>query len=191
MLAVNIFMVTLMAPHAQRLNAFADNWSYSTTDPTQHQPAMATLTQIAEALSIGIDWGKTWAWGTSQPHQEALQAAKDSVLAPEVQLQLVTHARDLGYIMHYRLAPFRGTQKERHKQALARLHRLRKADISVQDKAYVAMASAVTKALYGTHMYLVGEEYFSQLRSKIATAMLGSHHNIQSHIACSCLPQPW
>ena len=187
MLAVNIFMVTLMAPHAQRLNAFADNWSYSTTDPTQHQPAMATLTQIAEALSIGIDWGKTWAWGTSQPHQEALQAAKDSVLAPEVQLQLVTHARDLGYIMHYRLAPFRGTQKERHKQALARLHRLRKADISVQDKAYVAMASAVTKALYGTHMYLVGEEYFSQLRSKIATAMLGSHHNIQSHIACSCL----
>eukprot|EP00435_Cladocopium_sp_Y103_P039596 s1134_g10.t1 len=187
MLAVNVFMVTLMTPITRQLNAFADNWSYATTDPQHHQPAISTLKQIADALAIAIDWGKTWAWGTSSQHQEALQTAKNSILDPEVQLQLVTHARDLGYIMHYRLAPFRGTQKERHKQALARLHRLRKSDLPVQDKAYVAMASAVTKALYGTHMYLVGEEYFSQLRSKIASALLGDHHNIQSHLACSCL----
>eukprot|EP00435_Cladocopium_sp_Y103_P010442 s2088_g2.t1 len=180
-------MVTLTTPCTQRLNAFADNWSYATTDPQHHLPAITTLTKIADALAIAIDWGKTWAWGTSSQHQEALQIAKDLALNPEVQLQSVTHARDLGYIMHYRLAPFRGTQKERHKQAIARLDRLRKSDLPVQDKAYVAMAAGVTKALYGTHMYLVGEEYFSQLRSKIATALLGPHHNIQSHLACSCL----
>lgn len=187
MLALNIFMVALMEPLTERLNAYADNWSYASVDPTNHEPAISMLVQISRATSIGIDWGKTWAWGTSQHHKTALTAAKNTHLDEHVPLQLITHARDLGYIMHYRLAPFRGTQKERHKQALNRLTRLRKLDMPIADKAYVAMSSAITKALYGTHMYLVGEEYFSQLRSRIATAMLGDHHNIQSHIACMCL----
>ena len=71
---------------------------------------MATLIQITDALAIGIDWEKTWAWGTSDEHKNALTLAKETNLDHSVQLRLVTHARDLGYIMHYRLAPFRGTQ---------------------------------------------------------------------------------
>lgn len=159
MLGINAFMVSLLEPLTQKIHAFADNWSYSTSNTSHHRPTIQKIVQITRSLSLGIDWGKTWACGTHSDHRDALKAAKDQCLDPAVQLRLVTHARDLGYIMHYRLSPYRGTQKERHRQAIARMTRLKKADLSIATKAYIAMSAGITKAMYGTHMYLVGETY--------------------------------
>lgn len=186
-LGINYLVVFHLQPLVDRLNTYADNWAYATSQPTQHTPAIQKILQISHALSIAIDWSKTWAWGTSQSHKDALKEAKDRCLDQEVQLRQVLHARDLGYIMHYRLMPFRGTQKERHKQVLTRLTRLRRADLTLETKAYIAMTAGITKALYGCHTYMVGERYFEQLRSRIAEALLGDHHNIQSHLACMVL----
>ena len=49
------------------------------------------------------------------------------------------------------------------------------------------MTAVIPMALFGAHMYHCGSTYFSQLRTKIAEALLGDHHNIQPYLACMCL----
>lgn len=187
MVGLNMFMISNTQPLIQQLQAYADNWSYYTSLPAQHLPTIRMLQRVTKALALAIDWTKTWGWGTSDAHKNALKNAKQECLSADVELRQVTSAKDLGYIMHYRLSPFRGSQKQRHQLALARLTKLRKQDLPLGTKAHIAMAAGVHKALYGAHTYLTGERYFSELRSKIAEALLGDHHNIQPYIACSCL----
>jgi ribonuclease HI len=187
MVGINYAFVSL--PHRPDIltNAFADNWSYCAFDADSHQPTVQTIVSFTNSLSLVIDWQKTWAWSTNPTHSDAYAHIMQSLLPPDTNLQQVSHARELGYILHYRKLPFRGTQKERHEAALERLRKLRHAHCSIEDKGHLAYMSALTKALFGTHMYLCGERYFQQLRTAIARALVGDHHNIQSHLACSCL----
>ena len=187
MLAINQLWTGLLNHPNLRLHAFADNWAYATFDATMHMPTIAFLQKIAAAMALTIDWGKTWGWSTDSQHKDALKQAANALLPPDTTIQQVGHARELGYIMHYRQQPFRGTQKERHAQALKRLKKLQHADYTLEEKSHIISAAALTKALFGTHMYQCGDRYYTQLRSAIARAFVGDHHNVQSHIACTCL----
>ena len=187
MLAINQCWTAMVKQPNIWLHAYADNWSYNTNDPTRHYDTLQRLLRFAQSLSLTIDWHKTWSWCTDILHKRALQAAASQLLPDQNSLQHVNHARELGYIMHYRLAPFRGTHKERHEAALKRLRKLQHADYSLEDKSHMAISSALAKALFGVHMYQCGERYFTQLRSATARALVGDHHNVQSYVACSCL----
>ena len=187
MLAINHLWTTLVARPQLWLHAFADNWSYSSLDHRLHQPVITHLLQVTRALALTIDWDKTWGWSTDAPHKQALQTTAEQLLPPEATLRQVGHSRELGYILHYRLSPYRGTQKDRHAAALKRIRRLQHADYSIEDKSHMIVSACLSKALFGTHTYQCGERYFIQLRAAIARALVGDHHNVQAHIAASCL----
>eukprot|EP00435_Cladocopium_sp_Y103_P067838 s63_g30.t1 len=187
MVAVNQFWCHFLLQIVDKCHAFADNWAYATTSAEHHRPALAALNRITQSMSLRIDWEKTWGWATNSGHKEALQHAKLDILQDETPLQIVNHARELGYILHYRQVPFRGTQKERHQQALKRLKKLQYLEYPIADKSHMVLSSGLAKALCGVHMYLCGEKYFRELRTAIARALVGDHHNVQPHIACSCL----
>ena len=112
MISINYYFCSLLRTVTLKLHAYADNWSYSTTEPTQHKPTIELLQKIATSLALQIDWKKTWAWATSNEHKEALIAATPQHLPDAVQLRQLSHARDLGYVLHYRLLPFRGSKSQ-------------------------------------------------------------------------------
>ena len=165
----------------------ADNWSYATEDPQKHEPTIRILLKFAEALKLTLDWNKTWIWGTNQAHQQTLGSIGERLLPDQNTLHKVNNARELGYIMHYRMQAFRGTQQQRHELAIARLKKIQKLSVTLQTKAHIAQSSCVTKALFGTHFYATGQRFFDELRSAICTALTGGKHNTQTFLACSCL----
>lgn len=187
MLAINYLWTTMNQSPEAILNAFADNWSYATCNQALHRPILNNIIQVCQSLSLQIDWNKTWAWATSQGHKDSLKRVALELLPPAVTLQLVCHARELGYIMHYRCQQFRGTVKTRRKAALNRLKKLQASDAPMHVKAQIARASCIVKAMYGTETFALGERFFTTLRTGIAYALLGPKHNVQTHLTCMCL----
>lgn len=187
MIAVNVHLDELLKHLEIILNTYADNWSYAAEDPNVHEPAIQILLKFAKALKLTLDWNKTWIWGTDQTHQNALVQAGQLLLPEQITLSKVNNARELGYIMHYKMQAFRGTQQQRHELALARLKKLQKLAVSLQTKAHIAQSSCITKALFGTHLYATGQKFFDDLRSAICNALTGGKHNAQTYLACSCL----
>ena len=53
--------------------AFADNWGWNTTDPTEHEPALQATKQMAEFLNMIVDWKKSWLWSTHKQHLPMLK----------------------------------------------------------------------------------------------------------------------
>lgn len=187
MIAVNVHLDELLKNLEVILNTYADNWSYATEDVQKHEPTIRILLQFAKALKLTLDWNKTWIWGTDQAHQQTLAQIGKRLLPEQTTLHKVNNARELGYIMHYKMQAFRGTQQQRHDLALARLKKIQKLSVTLQTKAHIAQSSCVTKALFGTHFYATGQRFFDELRSAICSALTGGKHNAQTFLACSCL----
>ena len=177
-LCLNRFWVFFLQHRGMIINAYADNWSYTTVSVRQHRGALNATQKVTKALKLEIDWKKTWCWGTDKAHVQALKLAASHFLPGDVQLMQASNARELGYILHYRKLHFRGTQKQRHAQSLARLKKLERQDAPILAVAQVAQQSAITKALFGVHLYIPAEKYFTELRSAIAHTMIpGSNVN--------------
>eukprot|EP00438_Fugacium_kawagutii_P005229 Skav208686 [mRNA] locus=scaffold6485:5455:10449:+ [translate_table: standard] len=99
----------------------------------------------------------------------------------------VPHARELGYIMHYRCRQHRKPQNERHQATLIRLKKLARLPLPLRDKAHIIQSSCLTKALFGVHTYYAGAKYFSDLRTGISRCLVGEHGNTQPYLATMCL----
>eukprot|EP00438_Fugacium_kawagutii_P006260 Skav225533 [mRNA] locus=scaffold144:568552:573362:- [translate_table: standard] len=146
MVAVNWYMIQLLAPIVPQITAFADNWSYSFPEPRCHNPAIRKLVEVTDAMRLSIDWQKTWGWGTNKAHQSALKAAKQTATQDQLQLSLVKHARELGYVARYRLAPYRAPQKVRRNLAIRRLKKL-----SIVDPEFWTIREAIKQARNFVH----------------------------------------
>ncbi len=148
---------------------------------------LGTIVRVATALNLTIDWQKTWGWATSPEHKETLHHVQQQLSPQANPLQMVTHARELGYILHYKCNPSRASHKVRHQEVLVRLKKLQKQDLPLDTKAQIARASCLMKAFFGAELYATGERFFTEVRTGIARALLGDQHNIQTHVACACL----
>lgn len=186
MLAVSRLWVQLIQVEHLLPHSFADNWSWVTNNHLLHRQTMEKTLQLAKAIRLTIDWEKTWIWGTTKIHTQTLQNVRTDLLNDNVQLQTVQHARELGHIIHYQLLPYRGTQKERHTQALTRLRKLAKHNWPIDDLAHIAQTACLTKALYGIETYACGDKYFQQLRTTLAAVLVGPYANTNPYIAVMC-----
>ena len=173
MLALNrVFVFQLEQPGIE-VNAFADNWGYSADRPELHAAALQSTWALTDSLRLEIDWTKTWGWGTNSTHLAHLRRSAQQV-QPDLQLQIASNARELGYILHYRRVQFRGTQKKRHDQARARLKKISSQGYEVSTVAHLAQQSALPKAFFGVHLYVPGQHYFDEMRTSIAMALCPS-----------------
>eukprot|EP00438_Fugacium_kawagutii_P034466 Skav200259 [mRNA] locus=scaffold128:285689:290281:+ [translate_table: standard] len=162
--------------------------------------ACTTSEPLAMAKELTAHWDKYWnpadhdapdkwdAFHNMLSHVPQLPDIQVRALFQnEVSLDIVPNARELGYTVHYKAKQSRSTQHDRQEQTLQRLKRLQKLEIDLDTKAELITTSCLSKALYGTSMYVLGERHFAQLRTAIARALLGSHHNIQPYLATMCM----
>ena len=168
MLCVNNLWTFLLDRPSMTTNAFADNWAYATSAPRDHRMAVLQTLRLTRALKVSIDFDKTWCWSTNDEHKKVLQQVANELLPAGQGLQAVLHARELGYITHYRRVQFRGTQQERHTVRLKRLRKLQKQGFDLTTAAQIARQSRIHKALFGAHLYLPGKKFFRGLRSAIS-----------------------
>ena len=93
------------------------------------------------------------------------------------------HAKDLGFTMAYNKVQSRKTQATRHKEAMARLFRLRKLHSTLQQRAKVVSDAALAKALHATETYFVGRKWLTPLRSAMARTILPDRKNTNPFLA--------
>ena len=186
MLAYN-YMWTIAIPASRTLaNAYADNWSYATPDVTQHIQILQPILALVDAMHLEIDWEKTWVWVTHPDLKTQLQDLLQHLLPAGIQVDCALHARDLGFILHYRRKQFRKPQKDRHAKALRTLRKLQRSPLDRNTKALIAQ-TAIVKSLYGGHTHVTGEHFFRELRTEVARALVGPHQNVNSFLACMTL----
>lgn len=190
MLSINRLLVHVLKQNHATVSShlFADNWSFHSGVPEDHQPLVEQLQQFTSLLHIPIDWNKTFCWATSQGHRHAWQTVRNNLDFAHDLCQ-VSNARDLGIIMHFRCRMTRGTQSERHQQALQRLTKLQHQQFDYKTKAEIIQSAVLPKALFGTHAYAVGATFFEELRTGIKYALLGEKKNAQPYLTLMLLTQ--
>ena len=163
-------------------SCFADNWGWHCRDVDINLQAIDITRLCAHSLRLQIDWEKTWAWKTNSANKSIWKRSIRSALPPEAKVQIVLHAKDLGFTMAYNKVQSRQTQAIRHKEAIGRLFRLRKLHATMQQRAKVVADAALAKALHATETYFVGRKWLSPLRSAMARTILPDRKNTNAYL---------
>ena len=186
MLAYNYIWTTEISQVTCDANAYADNWAYAVDSVATHQSVLPPMLTLISDMRLQVDWTKTWIWVTHDSLKDPLRRLLSTILPQDVELQLVPHAKDLGFILHYRRKQLRTPQKDRHQKALTTLRRVQKTAHDHDTKALIAQC-AITKALYGAHTHVTSEQTCRELRAAIADILVGTHRNVNGYLAVNLL----
>jgi len=167
--------------------AFADNWGWNTTDPTEHEPALQATKQMAEFLNMIVDWKKSWLWSTHKQHLPMLKRAVQKA-APHEHVPEMMGAMDLGAHLTYRGNMRLGKLKDRLQKAKIRLQRLENLNEPLESKTRLITAAIYPVAMYGMELVPLGTQHMDTLRTAVVAAMLGHSISRNSAIALHCTP---
>jgi hypothetical protein len=175
--------------HTCHLNpsAFADNWGWSTTDPSQHEPGLQATKQMAGFLNMIIDWKKSWLWSTHKNHLPALKSAVKKA-APQEHVPEMMTAMDLGSQLTYRGNARLGKLRDRLHRAKTRLQRLEGMMDPLPTKTKLITSGIYPVAMYGMELIPVGSQHLDSLRTAVANALFGPSISRNSAIAIHCTP---
>lgn len=168
-------------------SCYADNWSLKTEQTPITEIAIDITISCARAMKLLIDWAKTWCWHTSSHGKQAWKQKMQALLPPGVHIQVVTAARELGYTMAYNKVQSRQTQKQRQQDAARRIYRLRKTRTSLQVRAQICADACLSKALFATVTYHVGNPWIKELRTLIAKTLVPDRKNSNPFLATQLL----
>ena len=166
--------------------SYADNWGWKVKSITSNLASIQITINLTNALRLKIDWGKTWAWTTQTTGKKQWEKELKNALPDLKDLTIVTHARELGYMIHYNKVSSRETQMIRHLAALEQLKKLKHIPVSLDSKALIS-TYAMHKALYGTETYAVGQNWTKELRSAMAKAIVPYKNSSNPHLAVMML----
>ena len=166
--------------------AYADNWTWWTTDPLLHSPAFTHTIAFTGEMGLEIDWQKTWRWETSDSHAEVFKNII-SQFVPTGKLDLMTNAWDLGTPIAYKAMNKLGKIKQRFDKAKARLSRIQSAPWDFSAKVHVILAAVYTVAFYACEVTCIGQQHLEKFRSAIAQSLIGdSAHSMSPAIFMHC-----
>ena len=165
---------------------YADNWGWKTKTTESNLAAIQITRNITDSLRLQIDWNKTWAWTTQTTGKKKWATELKTAVPALTELTVVTHARELGYMISYNKVSSRETQMKRHLDALAQLKKLKRVPVSLDSKALIS-TYAMHKALYGTETYAVGQNWIKELRSAMAKAIVSQKQYSNPHLAVMML----
>ena len=173
-----------------RLNAFADNWSWATTDTACHNPTVSAVRKICHVAKLEIDPKKTWLWASSFNHEQAVRNAFDNNNIEGSSINQVMGARDLGLHMQYVGAAKLGTLADRLKEGMSRISRIKYQSWDIQVKLHVLKASIYPATFHGAEQVPIGIDHITKLRHHIAEAIIETRtRTITSVLLFASLPK--
>ena len=182
-----VALARVWAHHVSQIGAFpscyADNWSFKTIHTHVNELAIDLTIKCARAMMLLIDWTKTWCWRTSNQGKQQWKNRIQALFPQGVNIHIVRAARELGYTMAYNKVQSRQTQRQRHDDAIRRIHRLRKVKTNLAVKAQICADACLHKALFATHTYHVGNPWIKELRTLIAKTLVPDRKNSNPYLA--------
>eukprot|EP00438_Fugacium_kawagutii_P004663 Skav209252 [mRNA] locus=scaffold990:289023:292199:- [translate_table: standard] len=165
--------------------SYADNWAWRAMTDEANLQALESTKAFCASLRMRIDWSKTWVWHT-RPATDAWLNSIQALCPTHNEIQHVRVARELGSTVNYNKAHSRMTQRARHDQALSYIHKAKQPHLSVASRSKLCFY-AITKALWGTESYVVGQSWFSDLRTAIGRTLVPDKPHCNAWLACMLL----
>ena len=177
--------VQVAAP-ATRVGAYADNWGWATQVAQDHPLIFRATVDFVKAMGMEIDWQKSWYWSTDARHQRfILQAVKTHT---HIAVSKVAHAQDLGCTMTYHGPPSFQSITKRSQEGKKRLANLMQMPFPLHVKCHLAKAGIYPVFLMGVEFVPVQPQVFTNFRTALANALLGSSVSRNSAMAVNCIP---
>ena len=163
--------------------AYADNWSYLTTNQRANIQAFHLVQQLVTDLRMQIDYAKSWAWGATAEARREWQAFLNLTFAADNQIQILNSTKDLGCMTHYTNHVVLGHLKQKISTAIQRCRKIRSFHTDILHKARFIQTAVWPHAFFGAETQIVGEAHFRTLRREAARALVGPHTQVSSYLA--------
>eukprot|EP00438_Fugacium_kawagutii_P034410 Skav207745 [mRNA] locus=scaffold362:495056:499741:- [translate_table: standard] len=172
-------------PLAITCSAYADNWSWSTSNAALNGSLMQATLQVAAFASVTLDMSKTWYWTTSSSLVDIIlgSLAAHGIDPPPQRLH---EASDLGFQLQYSGNAKLGVIRTRYDKGLERLARLGAMPHDLSVKEHMALASVFPTAMHGVDIRPLSKANLSHLRSKTADALVGRSRTLSPVILLLC-----
>ncbi|OLQ14725.1 LINE-1 reverse transcriptase-like [Symbiodinium microadriaticum] len=184
MIAVCWFFVALLQGVVSP-KAYVDNLSWSSDNPENHAPALLILEDFRQALSLEIDWHKTYQWATSPLSRNWWLTVGVDFLPGDV--CLVQTVKELGSYFQFTRRLARGPFLQRVQEALQRLSKLSSDPQGLPTKAQVVQGGVWPFLFFGTEGIAPSCTTMHSLRSAAARAIIGNYHTLSPFAALGFL----
>ena len=165
------FAMSVNHPQVQVLT-FYDNWSWISPVIELHQTTLAKTVKFCELLRLKIDFGKSWAWGTTKELRRSWATILQNNLEEESSVPIVLQATDLGIVCNF--AKSRRLLKigERIESGIRRLGNLSHIKSTIDVAGHLVQTVIWPHALFGAEFTPLGYEHFERLRTKLTEVMM-------------------
>ena len=143
---------------------------------------------FCEMLRLKIDFGKSWAWGTTKELRRSWETILRNNLEGGSSVPIVLQATDLGIVCHF--AKSHGLLKagERIESGMRRLGNLIHVRSSIDVAGHLVQTVIWPHALFGAEFLPLGYEHFERIRTKLTEVMMRRPKSGASPwIACNVL----
>ena len=163
--------------------AYADNWSFMSTSERECFRAMTTILNLITGLKMKIDFAKSWCWATTKQFKLFWHDASVILLDPAFAFQIKSHVHDLGCTISYNNQVVLGPLRDKIDNAIAKCNRLRKLDLTLDDRAEKIQIAIWPAVFYGALGASIGQKHFTSLRRAAATVLVGDYKHASSFVA--------
>ena len=163
--------------------AYADNWSYLTTNQRDNILTFQKIKQLVEALRMQIDFTKSWAWGATLDARQDWQTFLHQEFPNDTPVKILNSTKDLGCMTHYTHHITLGHLKTKIASAVQRCKRIRWFQLDIAHKARIIQTAIWPHAFFGAETQIVGDEHFRTLRREATMALIGPEAQISSWLA--------
>ena len=163
--------------------AYADNWSYLTTNQRDNILTFQKIKHLVEALRMQIDFTKSWAWGATADARHDWQTFLLHEFPDDNPVKILNSTKDLGCMTHYTHHITLGHLKTKMASAVQRCRRIRWFQLDITHKARLIQTAIWPHAFYGAETQIVGDKHFRTLRREATKALIGPEAQISSWLA--------
>ena len=163
--------------------AYADNWSYLTTNQRANIQAFRLVQKLVADLRMQIDYSKSWAWGATAEARREWQDFLHLTFEDDNQIKILNSTKDLGRMTHYTNHIVLGHLKQKIQAAAQRCRKIRSFHTDIIHKARFIQTAVWPHAFFGAETQIVGEAHFRTLRREAARALVGPHAQVSSYLA--------
>ena len=174
-----------LKPYVQP-RSFVDNWGWTAAGRQWHVPAVRELVELADALRLQIDWGKSYCFATCPEARKWLRLHSADVFPAPI--PLLSQVKELGAHVQFSRHRMLGHLPERIKEAIRHLHCLYNSSAPLESKALAIQSSIWPSTFFGAHALAPGRQRLQGLRSNAARVLAGRHHTLSPHATLYLLP---
>lgn len=102
---------------------------------------------------------------------------------PRFRFQIKNHVQDLGRMISYTNQTTLGPLRDKIDNAIAPCNRLRRLNLSLDERAEKIQVAIWPATFYGTLVVAIGDKHFSALRRAATNVLVGDHKQASSHVA--------